>query len=82
MFADGFSLIINTAWGLLNTIIIPSGSFGSHGNITFLNILLLGLGGITLARFIRFCMGGNFSQFTDRHYRESRKEIFEEVNKK
>lgn len=82
MYSSGFQLIINTAWSMLNTVIIPAGSFGSHGNITFINILVLGLGGITLARFVRFCLGGNFSEFTDKHFKESRKEIYEEVNKK
>lgn len=66
-YSRGFQLIINSAWNLLNTVIIPSGSFGSHGDITFMNILMLGLGGLILVKFVRFCMGGNFNSFHDKY---------------
>lgn len=66
-YSSGFQLIINTAWNLLNTVIIPSGSFGNESDITFINLLLLGVGGLILVKFVRFCMGGNFNSFHDKY---------------
>ena len=69
MFRQGFLIVINTAWSMLNFTIIPAGSFGTHGNITFLNFLTLGLGGIMLLKFFRYCLGGNFNDVTDKEKR-------------
>ena len=71
-YSSGFQLIINTAWDLLSTVIVPAGSFGNEADITFLNIALLGVGGIFLVKFYRFCVGGNFNQFHD-HYKDTAK---------
>ena len=66
MFVDGFRLIIDTAWSMLNITILPAGAFGDHGNITFVNILVLGLGALFTAKFLRFCMGGHFNFSEDK----------------
>lgn len=66
MFIEGFQLIINTAWSMLNITILPAGAFGEHGNITFFNILVLGLGALFTAKFLRFCMGGHFNSTLDK----------------
>lgn len=79
-YSNGFRLIIETAWGLFDTVIIPSGSFGNHGDITFMNILLLGLGGLMLVKFVRFCMGGNFNSFHDKYKPNTKREDPKDVN--
>lgn len=66
MYSNGFQLIINTAWSMLNITILPAGAFGDHGNITFLNILLLGLGALFTTKFLRFCLGGHFNFSNDK----------------
>lgn len=74
MFADGFQLIMNTAWGCVNTVIIPAGSFGDHGDITFLNCLVLLVGCTVLVKFFRFATGGRFNiQRDSAAYRPSTK---------
>lgn len=66
MYSNGFQILIDTVWSMLNTVVIPSGAFGSHGNITFLNIMLLGLGATFLCKFIRLCTCGHFNFYHDK----------------
>lgn len=66
MFGSGFALVIQTAWDALDIVIFPAGSFGQHDDITLFYILLFSLGAVMLIKFVRYCMGGNFNEFTEK----------------
>lgn len=66
MFAEGLRIIMNTAFMMLNFVIIPENAFGTHRAVSFWQIFVLGLGGVFLIKFVRFCMGGQFNSMRDK----------------
>lgn len=66
MFAEGLRIIMNTAMMMLNFVVIPANAFGNHGAVSFWQVFVLGLGGVFLVKFVRYCMGGNFNEFGDK----------------
>lgn len=72
MLSQGFSTVINSAWAMINTTVIPANSFGVHGAVTLFHFLVMGVGGKILISFLRYCMGGD--HFNISRYKEGRHE--------